>query len=182
MACSTATPNAWASSTRPGPPPIWRVATVAAGATSGCARAYPADTGRPPTLIAGLRRTGMMTPMMLEGPINRDAFVVYVRQVLLPDVSRSDIAITDTLSSRKTPAARDAIEAVPPSCSSFRPTAATSTQSGRRSPSSRRISLRPPERTIHGLRDTIGRISTYPRNAPTTSLTLATMQTDGKPL
>ena len=31
------------------------------------------------TLVAGLRRTGMVAPMVLDGPINRDAFVAYVR-------------------------------------------------------------------------------------------------------
>jgi transposase len=63
------------------------------------------------TLVAGLRRTGMVAPMVLDGPINRDAFVAYVRQVLVPGLSPGDIVIMDNLSSHKTPAARDAIEA-----------------------------------------------------------------------
>jgi transposase len=64
------------------------------------------------TIIAGLRRTGMVAPMVLDGPIDREAFVAYVRQVLVPDLSPGDIVIMDNLSSHKTPAARDAIEAV----------------------------------------------------------------------
>ena len=48
MGNSISIPNAWSSSTRPGHPPTWRVATVAAGAASGCARACPTDIGRPP--------------------------------------------------------------------------------------------------------------------------------------
>ena len=63
------------------------------------------------TLIAGLRRTGMVAPMVLDGPINRDAFVAYVRQVLVPGLSPGDIVIMDNLSSHKAPAARDVIEA-----------------------------------------------------------------------
>ena len=53
------------------------------------------------TLVAGLRRTGMIAPMMLDGPINRDAFVAYVREVLVPKLSRGDIVIMDSLSSQK---------------------------------------------------------------------------------
>ena len=63
------------------------------------------------TFIAGLRRSGMVAPMVLDGPINRDAFIAYVRQVLVPDLSPGDIVIMDNLSSHKVPAAREAIEA-----------------------------------------------------------------------
>lgn len=47
------------------------------------------------TLVAGLRMTGMVAPMVLDGPINRDAFVAYVRQVLVPDLGRGDVVIMD---------------------------------------------------------------------------------------
>ncbi len=53
------------------------------------------------TLVAGLRRTGMVAPMVLDGPINRNAFLTYVRQVLVPDLSPGDIVIMDNLSSHK---------------------------------------------------------------------------------
>ncbi|EGI53771.1 hypothetical protein SUS17_3436 [Sphingomonas sp. S17] len=33
--------------------------------------------------------------MVLDGPINRDAFVAYVRQVLVPDLGRGDVVIMD---------------------------------------------------------------------------------------
>lgn len=56
------------------------------------------------TLVAGLRRTGMVAPMVLDGPINRDAFVAYVRQVLVPDLSPNGIVIMDNLSSYSPPA------------------------------------------------------------------------------
>ncbi len=49
--------------------------------------------------------------MVLDGPINRDAFVAYVCQVLVPGLSPGSIVIMDNLSSHKAPAARDAIEA-----------------------------------------------------------------------
>lgn len=53
----------------------------------------------------------MVAQMVLDRPINRDAFIAYVRQVLVPGLSPGNIVILDNLSSRKAPAARDAIEA-----------------------------------------------------------------------
>jgi len=51
------------------------------------------------------------SPMLLDGPINRDAFQAYVEQVLVPEVRRGDIVIMDNLSSHKGSAVRHAIEA-----------------------------------------------------------------------
>ncbi len=110
------------------------------------------------TLVAGLRRTGMVARMVLDGPINRDAFVAYVRQVLVPGLSPGDIVIMDNLSSHKAPAARDAIEAagarllfLPPYSPDFNPI--------EQAFSKLKAHLRKAaERTIHGLWDAIGRI------------------------
>ena len=110
------------------------------------------------TLVAGLRRTGMVAPMVLDGPINRDAFVAYVRQVLVPGLSPGDIVIMDNLSSHKAPAARDAIEAagakllfLPPYSPDFNPI--------EQAFSKLKAHLRKAaERTIHALWDAIGRI------------------------
>ncbi|MEJ8631120.1 transposase [Sphingomonas sp. I4] len=103
-------------------------------------------------------RTGMVGPMVLDGPIKRDAFVAYVRQVLVPDLSPDDIVIMDNLLSHNAPAARDAIEAVgatllflPPYSSDFNPIAQAF--------SKLKAHLRKAaERTIHGLWDAISRI------------------------
>ena len=38
------------------------------------------------TFVAGLRASGMVAPFVLDGPINRDAFEVYVEQVLVPEL------------------------------------------------------------------------------------------------
>ena len=53
------------------------------------------------TFVAGLRNTGMMAPMVIDGPINRDAFTAYVTQVLVPELSPGDIVIMDNLSTDK---------------------------------------------------------------------------------
>ena len=62
------------------------------------------------TFVAGLRNTGMVAPMVIDGPINRDAFTAYVEQVLVPELKPGDIVIMDNLSSHKAPGVREAIE------------------------------------------------------------------------
>jgi transposase len=64
------------------------------------------------TFVAGLRLTGMMATMVLDGPINREAFQAYVEQVLVCELKPGDLVIMDNLSSHKGPAVRQAIEAV----------------------------------------------------------------------
>jgi transposase len=63
------------------------------------------------TFVAGLRLTGMMATMVLDGPINRDASRAYVEQVLVLELRPGDIVIMDNLSSHKGSAIRQAIEA-----------------------------------------------------------------------
>lgn len=64
------------------------------------------------TLVAGLRNTGMVAPLVIDGPINGEWFEAYVDQVLVPTLKPGDIVILDNLSSHKRPAAREIIEAV----------------------------------------------------------------------
>ena len=63
------------------------------------------------TFIAGLRLTGIVAPMVLDGPINGVCFQAYVDQVLIPSLSSGDIVIMDNLGSHKRPGVRAAIEA-----------------------------------------------------------------------
>ena len=55
--------------------------------------------------------TGMVAPMVLDGPINGVWFQAYVDQVLVPTLSPGDIVIMDNLGSHKRPGIRAAIEA-----------------------------------------------------------------------
>jgi transposase len=64
------------------------------------------------TFVAGLRVDGIAAPMVLDGPINRDAFQAYIDQVLVPELRPGDVVVMDNLSSHKAPAVRRAIEAV----------------------------------------------------------------------
>jgi transposase len=66
---------------------------------------------RTTTFVAGLRLTGMVAPMVLDGPINGHAFQAYVDQVLVPELRPGDIVIMDNLGSHKGHTVRSAIEA-----------------------------------------------------------------------
>ena len=61
--------------------------------------------------FAGLRLTGLVAPFVLDGPINRDAFEVYVEKVLVPELRLGDVVVMDNLSSHKGPSVRALIEA-----------------------------------------------------------------------
>ena len=80
------------------------------------------------TLVAGLRSTGMMAPMVLDGPINGIAFQAYVEQVLVPELTPGDVVVMDNLGSHKGPGVRVAIETagasllyLPPYSADFNP-------------------------------------------------------------
>jgi transposase len=62
------------------------------------------------TFVAGLRLGGMVAPMVLDGPIDREAFQAYLDQVLGPELKRGDIVIMDNLPSHKGGRIREAIE------------------------------------------------------------------------
>jgi len=72
----------------------------------------PLGSWKRTTFVAGLRLTGMTAPMALDGSINGARFLDYVRNVLAPTLTPGDIVIIDNLSSHKSDAVREAIEAV----------------------------------------------------------------------
>lgn len=63
------------------------------------------------TFICGLRHDRIVAPWVLDGPMNGEAFLVYIRQVLAPTLSKDDIVVADNLSSHKVQGVREAIEA-----------------------------------------------------------------------
>jgi transposase len=63
------------------------------------------------TFVAGLRLTGMVAPMALDGPINGRTFQAYVEQVLVPELAPGDVVVMDNLGSHKGAGVRAAIEA-----------------------------------------------------------------------
>jgi len=64
------------------------------------------------TFLAALRHDGLTTPMVVNGTINGELFLAYVKQILLPTLREGDIVVLDTLSSHKVPGVKEAIESV----------------------------------------------------------------------
>lgn len=65
---------------------------------------------RTTTFVAGLRLDGLDAPMPIDGPMNGEAFLAHVRQVLAPTLRPGDIVIMDNLGCHKSPKVRAAIE------------------------------------------------------------------------
>jgi len=57
---------------------------------------FPHGYRKTTTLVAGLRMTGMVAPMVPGGPINGDWFEAYVTQVLMPELRPGDVVIPET--------------------------------------------------------------------------------------
>ncbi len=66
---------------------------------------------RTTTFVAGLRLSGIDAPMLIDGAINGESFLAYVRKVLVPSLRAGDVVIMDNLGSHKSVAVREAIEA-----------------------------------------------------------------------
>jgi transposase len=63
------------------------------------------------TFVAGLRSTALTAPGVIDGPMNGNAFLAYVEQILTPSLSPGDVVVMDNLSAHKVPGIREAIEA-----------------------------------------------------------------------
>ncbi len=63
------------------------------------------------TFVAALRHDGITAPFVFDGPINGECFLVYVKEMLAPTLSKGDIVLIDNLASHKSPKIRKAIEA-----------------------------------------------------------------------
>lgn len=63
------------------------------------------------TFLCGLRTTGLVAPLVLDGAINGAAFRAYAEQFLAPTLEPGDIVVLDNLSSHKVSGVREIIEA-----------------------------------------------------------------------
>ena len=120
--------------------------------------AIPHGHWKTTTFVAGLRNSGMVAPMVLDGPINGLAFQAYVDQVLVPDLRPGDVVVMDNLSSHKRPGIRASIEAagasllyLPPYSPDFNPIENAFAKL-------KAMLRKAAERTIDGLWSAIGKI------------------------
>lgn len=76
-----------------------------------CRAALPHGHWKTTTFTAGLRLDGVAAPMLLDGPMHGAAFLAYVEQVLVPELSPGDIVVMDNLPAHKVTGVDQAIEA-----------------------------------------------------------------------
>lgn len=121
--------------------------------------AIPHGHWKTTTFVADLRNSGMVAPMVLDGPINGVTFQAYVDQVLAPDPRPGDIVIMDNLGSHKRPGIRSAIEVagasllyLPPYSPDFNPIENAFAKL-------KALLRKAAGRTVDGLWNAIGRIS-----------------------
>lgn len=76
-----------------------------------CVGAVPHGHWHTTTFVAGLRVGAITAPMVLDGPLDGEAFVLYVRQFLCPTLTPGDVVIADNLPSHKVAGVKAAIEA-----------------------------------------------------------------------
>jgi len=60
-----------------------------------CVASIPYGHWKTTTFTAGLRLGGMVAPMVLDGAMFGNAFIAYVEQVLVPELSEGDIVVMD---------------------------------------------------------------------------------------
>jgi transposase len=53
------------------------------------------------TFAAALRASGVIAPLVLDGPMNGECFLAYVRQFLVPALQPGDLVVMDNLSCHK---------------------------------------------------------------------------------
>ena len=83
------------------------------GALSGARLEMDAPFGhwRTQTFIAGLRVGELSAPWLLDGPMNRAAFDIYIETQLAPTLTPGDVVIADNLASHKSPKAQELLKA-----------------------------------------------------------------------
>jgi transposase len=119
---------------------------------------FPHGHRKTTTLVAGLRTTGMVAPMVLDGPINGEWFEAYVAKVLVPELKPGDIVIMDNLSSHKRASVHELIERagakllfLPPYSPDFNPIEKAFAKL-------KALLRKAGERTVSGLWDLIGKL------------------------
>ena len=76
-----------------------------------CVAAVPHGHWKTTTFVAGLRHGGVTAPLVIDGPMDGQVFLAWVRQFLCPTLSPGDIVIADNLASHKVTGVAQAIAA-----------------------------------------------------------------------
>jgi transposase len=73
--------------------------------------AVPQGHWKTTTFIAGLKQSGIVAPLVLDGPITGPAFRAYVEQFLAPALEPGDVVVLDNLPAHKVKGVHQAIAA-----------------------------------------------------------------------
>jgi transposase len=73
--------------------------------------AVPHGHWKTTTFVAGLRRSGIVAPLVLDGPMTGPVFRAYVEQMLAPALAPGDVVVMDNLAPHKVAGVQDAIRA-----------------------------------------------------------------------
>jgi transposase len=128
-----------------------------------CRAPVPHGHWKTTTFTGALRLSGMTAPMVLDGPMNAEAFRAYVEQVLAPTLLPGDVVVMDNLPAHKSVAIRNAIEAtgaslsyLPPYSPDFNP---IENAFAKLKSDLRKVAARTTEHLWYAIRDAIPRFS-----------------------
>ena len=76
-----------------------------------CRATVPHGHWKSATFTAGLRLDGIVAPWLLDGAMDGEAFLVYLRCVLVPTLQPGDVVVMDNLPAHKVAGVREIIEA-----------------------------------------------------------------------
>ena len=71
----------------------------------------PQNRGENVTMLAAIGLGGVSAPMTVNGAVDGDAFLIYVREVLAPTLCAGDIVVMDNLAAHRVAGVKEAIEA-----------------------------------------------------------------------
>ena len=100
-----------------------------------CRLLVPQGHSKTTTVTAALRTTGLCALDLADGATNGQRFRDYVANRLVPVLRPGDTVILDNLQAHKVAASASGLRRPERGCSTFRPTAPSSTRSNRSSPS-----------------------------------------------
>jgi transposase len=75
-----------------------------------CRAAIPHGHWKTITFLGGLTLNGFIAPMLLDGPMDGEAFLAWCEQLLAPELKSGDIVVMDNLAAHKVEGVREAIE------------------------------------------------------------------------
>lgn len=123
-----------------------------------CLSTVPFGHWKTTTFVAGLRLSGISAPLVLDGPMNGEAFLAYVRQILGPSLRKGDIVVMDNLPAHKTQEVQAAIKATGAQCFYLPPYSPDMNPIEMAFSKLKALLRQEPQRTIDALWDQVGKL------------------------